>query len=301
MHRRAFLLTATAPFAIARADGAQDDPPWRTFEVTTQVEIQGPPGRARAWLPLAHAPAERYQRVVKQSWRGSAETLRAIRDEKTGTGILLAEWPHGVATRDVQLTLQVATRDRAVDWRDRTMRGAPAATLRRYMQSTLAIRLDGLAREIARSITEAEADDVAKARAIYEWVLADKRLGDSNVSFVRLARASGVPARLICGIRVQPGDVTSAQQARAEFHASRQGWVPVNPAGVRGEYDRRRLFGGWDANWIAFNEAHDVRLPNGAGGPLPLLMHPHAEVAGKRLDSLDANGFRYRITSREMT
>jgi transglutaminase-like putative cysteine protease len=300
MHRRSFLFSVLSACTGTRAGSAQGVT-WRTFEVTTRVEVQGDPGLTRVWLPLAHAPADRYQRVIKQSWRGSADTLRAIRDEKTGIGILFAEWPAAAASRDVELTLQVATRDRAVDWRDRTMRGTPSGTLRRYTQSSLAIRLDGVARDIARSITKAEAEDVAKARAIYEWVIDDKRLGDPNVSFVRLTRASGVPARLLCGIRAEPGEVTTAQEARAEFHSARHGWVPVDPAGVRGEYDRRRLFGGWDGNWIAFNEAIDVHLPNGAAPPLPFLMHPHAETGAKRLDSRDPERFRYRITAREIT
>jgi transglutaminase-like putative cysteine protease len=300
MHRRTFLLTALGPIAASRSVLAEDDA-WRTLEVTTRVEIPGTAGPARAWLPLAHAPADRYQRVLKQSWRGSANVLRAIRDEKTGTGILFAEWSNGEEARDVELTLQVATRARAVDWRNRTVRGTPAGSLRRYTQSTLATPLDGTAREIARSITKAEADDLAKARAIYEWVIADRRLGDPNVSFVRLARASGVAARLLCGIRIQTGDVSQAQHARAEFHSGRHGWVPVNPAGVRAEYDRRRYFGSWDGNWIAFNEAHDVRLLASTGPALPFLMHPHAELAGTRLDPLDAEAFRYRITAREIS
>jgi transglutaminase-like putative cysteine protease len=300
MHRRTFLLSAAAPFVAARGAGAQDEG-WRTFEVTTRVDIQGASGLTRAWLPLAHAPSDRYQRVIKQSWRGSANTLRAIRDEKTGTGVLFAEWPDAAGSRDIELTLQVATRERSVDWRDRTVRGTPAMPLHRYRQSTLATPLDGTAREIARSITKAEADDVAKARAIYEWVVDDKRLGDPGVSFVRLARASGVAARLLCGIRVQAGDVTAAQLARAEFHSARHGWVPVNPAAVRSEYDRRRYFGSWDGSWVAFNESHDLKLPNSSGPALPFLMYPHAEVGGKRLDSRDPAAFRYGITARDIT
>jgi hypothetical protein len=70
---------------------------------------------------------------------------------------------------------------------------------------------------------------------------------------------------------------------------------------VQNDYDRRRLFGSWEGNWIAFNDAHDVQLPHSLGPVVPLLMHPHAEVAGKRLDSLDPAAFRYRITAREIS
>lgn len=341
---------ALAPIAVARSTWGQADG-WRTFELTTRVEIPNPSGLTRVWLPLAHAGGNTYQRVLKQTWRGSANTLRAIRDEKTGTGILFAEWGAGEAKPEVQLILEVATRDRAVDWRDRTIRGAPAASLPRYLQPTRLIPLDGIVRETARKITRAETDDVAKARAIYEWIVEHTvrdpnvrgcgvgdvramletrnlrgKCADLNALFVGLARASGIPARDVYGIRVAPsrrfkslgsdGDVTRAQHCRAEFHSTRHGWVPVDPADVRKvileekpglsltspdvEYARRLLFGSWEGNWVAFNDVHDVRLPSSLGPVLPFLMYPHAETGGKRLDSLDPAAFRYQITAREI-
>ena len=61
--------------------------------------------------------------------------------------------------------------------------------------------------------------------------------------FVGLARASGIAARDVYGIRVadsatwkslgKSGDITKAQHCRAEFHDARCGWVPVDPADVR--------------------------------------------------------------------
>jgi hypothetical protein len=64
---------------------------------------------------------------------------------------------------------------------------------------------------------------------------------------------------------------------------------------------RARLFGSWEMNWIAYNFAHDVALPGSSGAPLPFLMYPQAETADGRLDCLDPDGFRYEITSREIT
>ena len=92
------------------------------------------------------------------------------------------------------------------------------------------------------------------------------------------------------------------------------GWIPVDPADVRkvileekkplGDPDvvkaRDRLFGSWEMNWIAFNDAHDVTLPGSTGRQLPFLMYPQAEVGGTRLDSLAPDTFRYTITAREV-
>ena len=112
------------------------------------------------------------------------------------------------------------------------------------------------------------------------------------------------------------GDVTTAQHCRAEFYSSRHGWVPVDPADVRKilleekppltlatpdvQYARRRLFGSWEMNWIAFNDAHDVKLPNSLGAQLPFFMYPQAETGGRRRDSLDPPSFSYKITAREI-
>jgi transglutaminase-like putative cysteine protease len=336
---------AGAALAFGQGDG------WRTFEVTTRVEIQARPGITRAWLPLAFGGGSTFQRVIKQSWKGNAATLRAIRDERIGAGVLYAEWPAGEARPEAELTLTLATRDRAVNWSDRAMRGEPAAALARYLRPTRLLPLDGIVRETALQITKAERDDVARARAIYEWIVENTvrdpavrgcgvgdiramletrnlrgKCADLNGLFVGLARAVGIPARDLYGLRVGPsrmfaslgtsGDVTTAQHCRAEFHSTRHGWIPVDPADVRKvildekpglslasadvQYARRQFFGTWEMNWIAFNDAHDVQLPNATGPALPFFMYPHAETGGRRLDSLDPQSFRYRITAREV-
>jgi hypothetical protein len=63
---------------------------------------------------------------------------------------------------------------------------------------------------------------------------------------------------------------------------------------------RKRLFGAWEMNWIAYNTAHDVTLPDSGGKPLPFFMYPQAETGGTRIDSLDPDHFKYRITAKEI-
>jgi len=93
--------------------------------------------------------------------------------------------------------------------------------------------------------------------------------------------------------------------------------VPVDPADVRKvaleeppgnrplgddmvKKARERLFGSWEMNWIGYNFAHDVVLPGSSGAPLGFLMYPQAETADGRLDCLDADNFKYEITSKEV-
>ncbi|MFY9314247.1 MAG: transglutaminase domain-containing protein [Burkholderiales bacterium] len=155
------------------------------------------------------------------------------------------------------------------------------------------------------------------------------KCADLNALYVGLARSVGLPARDVYGLRVAKSEfgyrslgagspnVTRAQHCRAEVFLAGYGWVPVDPADVRKvvleEKDkpttladplvppvRARLFGAWEMNWLAYNEAHDVALPGSSGPKLGFLMYPQAETGGQRLDSLDPDNFKYTITAREL-
>lgn len=155
------------------------------------------------------------------------------------------------------------------------------------------------------------------------------KCADLNALFVGLSRSVGVPARDVYGVRVvesprgyksmgKMGDITKAQHCRAEFYAQGIGWVPVDPADVRKvileepptnlalndekvKVMRDFLFGNWEGNWLAYNYAHDVKLPGSKGAPVSFFMYPQAETADGRLDPLDPDNFKYKIVSREIT
>ena len=156
------------------------------------------------------------------------------------------------------------------------------------------------------------------------------KCADLNALYVGMARASGIPARDLYGYRVAPSKfgykslganaavITKAQHCRAEVYLSNWGWVPVDPADVRKvvleeppgnlplndpkvEAAHKTLFGAWETNWIAYNQGHDVPLPGSDQPPIGFLMYPQAKTAGEMRDCLDADTFKYVITSKEMT
>ena len=228
------------------------------------------------------------------------------------------------------------------------------AERRLYLEPTVLIPTDGIVKETAERITGGAGGDLERARAIYAWVVENTfrdaatrgcgtgdiaamlttgflggKCADLNALFVGLARASGIPARDVYGIRVAPSrfgykslganspTVTKAQHCRAEIHLAGFGWVPVDPADVRKVAleeppgnraiddakvvaARKGLFGAWEGNWIAYNVAHDVALPGSTGPELGFLMYPQAELAGVRLDCLDPDGFVYSIRADEI-
>jgi transglutaminase-like putative cysteine protease len=152
------------------------------------------------------------------------------------------------------------------------------------------------------------------------------KCADLNALFVGLTRAANIPARDLYGVRVadskefkslgKSGDISKAQHCRAEFYDARYGWVPVDPADVRkvvleekpgltldspeAKRARSKLFGQWEMNYLGYNWAHDVKLPNSMAEPVAFLMYPQAETADTRKDSLDPATFKYQLTSREI-
>jgi transglutaminase-like putative cysteine protease len=367
MDRRTFLKTTTAISAagalgsvsgLARAENAPwaNGKLWRSFEVTTRIEIIKPEGATRVWLPLPLAADTDWFKTLNNGWSGNAVAVRVIPHSKYDTALLYAEWQPGMVEPVIELVSRIATRDRAVDWANPgKVEPVEKAVLARYLEPNEHIPTDGIVRDAAIRVTKGTRGDVGKARAIYEWIvdntfrdpktrgcgigdikamLESGNLGgkcaDLNALFVGLARAVGIPARDVYGIRVVPSqwgykslgagnsNITRAQHCRAEFYAAALGWVPVDPADVRKvvleeppgnlpigddkvKLARAKLFGAWEMNWLAYNYAQEVVLPSGRGAKVAFLMYPQCETASGRKDSLDPDNFRYQITAREIT
>jgi transglutaminase-like putative cysteine protease len=358
MNRREFLqgmsvLSAGLALPGSRqlfADGpASND--WRTFEVTTRIEVLKPVGATKVWAPGALTIKTPFQRTLTNKCQAVGGSVRAVRKED-GLEVISATFPAGVPPV-LTVTSRVMTKNYSVDLATPEKIKASAADLQYFMRSTDLLPTDGIVKETAADITKDAKTDLDKARAIYEWIVENTernpktrgcgtgdirfmletkdltgKCADLNSLFVGLARAAGLPARDVYGIRTVKSElgykslgtasekITKAQHCRAEVYLHEHGWVPVDPADVRKvileeppghrslddemvKRARSRLFGSWEMNWMAFNFAHDVTLPGSSGKPVPFLMYPEAETENGRVDSLDADSFRYEITSHE--
>ena len=341
--------------AFAQSTFAPKPGAWRTFQTVTRLEIAKPAGMAHAWVPLPAFDAPDWFRPAGSTWtsNGKAEIKR---DPKYGAEFLSVTWGDGEKAPVVEVTSKFATRDRAIDLSKPG--NAPAlstADRTLFTSATEFIPTDGLVKQISDKITAGATSDVDKARRIYEWVVDNTfrnpktrgcgvgdvasmlksrnlngKCADLNALYVGLARAAGLPARDVYGLRVAPSKfgykslgagsevVTKAQHCRAEVYLAGFGWVPVDPADVRKVvleeppgnlpiFDakvvdaRKALFGSWETNWLAYNVAHDVVLPGAKGPKVEFLMYPQAETAAGRLDCLDPDAFTYKITSKELT
>ena len=282
MNRRTFLkMSAAAPLAaatalpgvaaIARAQTKPFDPrpgTWRTFEMTTRVELLQPAGVSRVWLPVPAVAAD-YQQPLDNTWSGNAMIMRIPTDPKYGAAMLVAEFAEGETAPVVEVVSRFKTQSRAVDWSQKVSAAEDAAVLRSFTASTDFMPTDGIVRETAVEITKGKRTDLDKVKAVYDWILVNtyrepkvrgcgvgdikamletKNFGgkcaDLNGLFVGLVRSVGVPARDVYGIRVAPSafgykslgaggaNVSKAQHCRAEVFLRDHGWVAMDPADV---------------------------------------------------------------------
>ena len=354
MKRRTLLRHATlAPLLLATGrawpGAAEPSGGWRRFELVYHVDLSSLEGPGRLWLPLPQDAGE-YQRVRELRWEGDVDGAALSRDPVYAAPVFSMAWDGSRAPRPLVVSAQIALRDRSL-----TDGSAPPPSpddARRYLQATAHMPVDGIVATTAETIlaNSGARDDLARARAIYEWIVDNTfreptvrgcgtgdirsmletgnlggKCADINSLFVGLARAAGIPAREVYGVRIGPsvqfpclgkpaGDVSGAQHCRAEFLDPRRGWVPVDPADVRKVVleeglslaDRRvrtlreRLFGYWEMNWVAFNHARDFELVPPARTPLPYLMYPYAEFGERVLDGRDPAESGFRIHSRAL-
>jgi transglutaminase-like putative cysteine protease len=362
MNRRSFLrsvgaLSASVAFPKAghlRAEGTASGH-WRTFEVTTRVEIQKSAHATRVWVPAALMSHTPFQRTIFNRFNADGGTATLVKIKPDGLAILVAEFQDG-GQPILTLTSRIATKNYSVDLSvPSKVRSATRAELEHFTRPSRMLPTDGIVKATADEITRGSRTELERARAIYEWIvdntfrdpktrgcgtgnirfmLESKNLGgkcaDLNALYVGMARAVGLPARDVYGIRIAESEmgykslgtssenITKAQHCRAELYITNYGWVPVDPADVRKvvleeppgnrglddqmvKMARERLFGSWEMNWMAYNFSLDVVLPGSARPPVNFLMYPQAPTNGAVIDSLDPDNFKYQITSREIT
>lgn len=361
MNRRTFLSSSSAfCVGLAAAKAAplvaeeSKSSGWRTFEVSTRVELLKPTGTTHIWLPEALGINTPYQRTIFNHHLAEGGAVKVHQEKQSGLGVVSATFPQDKKPA-LTVTSRIALKNYNVDLsRRRPALHVSRKELDRFLQPTRYVPTDGIVKQTALRATAGATTDEEKARAIYEWVVKNTfrnpkirgcgrgdirfmlesgdmggKCADLNALYVGLARAVGLPARHVYGLRIAKSDegytslgiatdkATEGQHCRVEVYLRDHGWVPVDPADVRkvileepqgnrvlsDELISRahdRLFGSWEMNWMAFNYAHDVELPGSSGKPLVYFMYPQAETSEGRVDPFDPDNFKYEITVREI-
>jgi transglutaminase-like putative cysteine protease len=278
LDRRDFLKSAASITALGvSAMPATADPlvfsgpnDWRTYEIRTIVEIDSTEP-TKVWVPAASFADPSWIRPLGTEWTGNG-SAELVRDPAYGAQFVQLAWKAGSGGRRAEIVSRVATRDRAVDIRAGQGDAAHLTPEERalFTKPTTLIPTDGIVKQTSDRIVAGANSDLAKARAIYDWLVANteriaatrgcgsgdikamlaaEKLGgkcaDINGLFVGLVRAAGLPARDLHGIRVAPSrfgykslgagstDVTKAQHCRADVWLEGIGWTPMDAADVR--------------------------------------------------------------------
>ncbi|MBK6568911.1 transglutaminase-like domain-containing protein [Candidatus Aalborgicola defluviihabitans] len=240
---------------------------WRTFEVTTRVDIQKAKGATRLWVPIPSVNTDWQESLV--SSYASNGTTRLEDDGHYGARMLCVEFAANQAAPYVELTSQVRTQNRAQNWAHKIATQQDPATLKFWTQPTELLPTDGLVRKTALAATRGAHTDVEKVKKIYDWIVVNTfrepkvrgcgagdiatmletgnlggKCADLNALFVGLCRAVGVPARDVYGLRVapsafgyrelggNPASLKGAQHCRSEVYLAGYGWVAMDPADV---------------------------------------------------------------------
>lgn len=277
MNRRHFLtaagivpvVSAFPGLAIAQARSfAPAVGPWRSFEVTTRIEIIGAGPDTRAWVPVPNIDSD-WQQSQPARWSGNASSVVAYDAPGSDARMIYAQWSEAEAAPTLEVVSIVKTRDRVEDWKGAASSRLQPSQLQASLKPTALIPTDGIVRDTAQSAVRGKQSDVDKVRALYDWVventyrepsvrgcgvgdikamLETRNMGgkcaDLNALFVGLCRSVGVPARDLYGIRVAKSkfpykelgagsaDITKAQHCRADVWLQAHGWVAVDPADV---------------------------------------------------------------------
>ncbi len=278
--RRTFLMNAaslSAAYMLPALGLAQTAPTrrqfnprpgtWRTFEVTTRVDVQQAEGATHVWLPVPSVDAD-WQRSLGSSYASNG-AARMESDAVYGARLLHVTFNPGEQAPWVELSSRIQTNSRAVNWAAKRPVQEAAANLRFWTRPTALLPTDGIVRQTALQATRGAGTDAEKARAIYDWVVRNTwrepkvrgcgegdiktmletgnlggKCADLNALFVGLCRAVGLPARDVYGLRLvpsafgykelggNPASLKGAQHCRAEVYLKDYGWVAMDPADV---------------------------------------------------------------------
>lgn len=307
----------------------------RSGEVELAVTIAAPDDSqdVRVWLP--YPTSDSVQDISNVRIKGNFSQSGIYREKETGNLALYAEWT--TPTKDRAITLTFDATGRELIRKDfPAVEPAIPVEIQEYLKSTRFIPTDGKIREIALSIANDKQKISEKARAVYQWVVENtvrdpdvkgcgtgevekvlaKRGGkcaDISSVFVSIARAAGVPAREVFGLRLgkkDEEDMTGGHHCWSEFYVPGYGWVPADAADVRKIMlaDKLDLKGAQDKIDYYFGGVEQYRIalarggrgyylnPRQNDGPLNYFMYPYAEVNGKSLEWLAAQtSLKYKV------
>lgn len=302
-----------------------------TFTITPAVSKETKD--VKLWIPYPLSNA--FQTISDMKVTGNYDDSAVYRDPSSQAVYLYASWTNPKTQPQCVMRFHISQKDRRNSHIIDSGKDSPELVAP-YLASTEAIPADDPEmKAIAEKAIKGKTGNLDKARAVYDWVVENTfrdpdvegcglgiatrtikqckgggKCADLSAVFVTLARAAGIPARDVYGLRLatpKDGDVTSGFHCWAEFYLPGTGWVMVDPADVRKMMlvhnldlkdagDWRTFFWGGDALFrcVLQKNARIVNL-NGSDQKLDYFMYPAAQVDGTMLNYFDPASFSYKV------
>jgi transglutaminase-like putative cysteine protease len=286
----------------------------RSFEFTYVTRIPGLPADAqssRIWIPL---PQSGPYQTISDLKIESAFAFTTHQDSEYGNEYVYLEVPAAkvAGPADVRVHFRATRQEHRVALGAQPIAaktGAGAGELQRFLQPDRRVPLQGIIGELSAQETSGIQDPLAKARAIYDYVIANMRYDKSGTGwgngdaiwactakrgnctdfhslFIGMMRAAGIPARFEIGFSLpedQHGGTIPGYHCWAQFYVAPYGWIPVDASEAWKHPEKKNyFFGAHDDNRLQFSVGRDIRLdPPQQGEPLNYFIYPYAELDGK--------------------
>lgn len=294
------LLGSTAPALALPASRLQ---PVRRFQIDQRFTVAVAPPETHAitlWVPLPID--DPWQVVTGLAVEGAP--FEVVHDARYGNTAARFSLP--VQGGSVTLRFVIERHERgSTDLARATGRAAPDG-YQRWLAPDALVPIDARVRRIATDVIHGAQSPLARARAVYDYVLStmhyekrgtgwgrgdfmwacDMKYGnctDFHALFIGLLRALGIPARFQIGYAVPDGKSGElpGYHCWADFYLDGVGWVPVDASEGWKHPDRRAwYFGHHDANRFALSFGRDITLPGMRGAALNYFVYPYAEADG---------------------
>ena len=311
-----FALAAAEAFAggsPAPAPGYALPGATRTFAITYTAAVTAVPvdaRRLRIWLPVPQDSDAQTIRDLKFS-----RPARLTRGRKYGNAFAYWEIAPASARERITMTFVCTRREVRTDLARLAREGEaeetePKATLAVFKQPDQRVVVNDSIRALAAEVTTGKSTTLARAQAIYDYVLAHMRYDKSGTGwgtgstafacetgrgnctdfhslFNSLCRAEGIASEFEIGLYLpyqrHADEPVGGYHCWAAFRVPGRTWVPVDCSEAWREPDRREFFfGALTNNRVTLSVGRDLTLePAQAGPPLNYFLEPYAEADGQ--------------------
>lgn len=302
-----------------------------TFTITPAVSKDTK--AVKLWIPYPLSNA--FQTISDMKVTGNYDSSAVYRDPSSEAVYLYASWADPITQPQCVMQFRISQKDRRNSHIVDSGKDFPELVAP-YLEASAAIPADDPEmKAIAGKAVNGKTGTLEKAMAVYNWVVENTfrdpdvkgcglgipnrtlqvckgggKCADLSTVFVTLARAAGIPARDVYGLRLgspKNGDVTGGFHCWAEFYLPGTGWVMVDPADVRKMMlvhnlelkdagDWRTFFWGGDDLFrcVLQQNSRNVSL-TGSDQKINYFMYPAAQVDGTMLDYFDPASFSYKV------